>query len=114
MQPGTRLIQFGILFIIPSLVISCISLFRAELQVRTTKDYSSFSFICTILTGALNHQVAHHLFPGMIQSHYRKITPIIQETCNEFGIPYHTEKSFLAAFISHLKFLFHMGHQKNK
>ena len=56
--------------------------------------------------GALNHQTTHHLFPGVIQSHYPKITPIVAETCREFGVPYHyvdSTKKALGCHINHLK-----------
>ena len=39
---------------------------RAELQVAATQDYCTDSWFWTLLTGALNHQTAHHLFPGII------------------------------------------------
>ena len=47
-------------FLLNILVIS----FRAELQVRTTQDYCTDSWIWYFLSGGLNHQTAHHLFPG--------------------------------------------------
>ena len=56
--------------------------------------------------GALNHQTTHHLFPGIIQSHYRKITPIVVQTCKEFGIKYNyvdTTSEALACHLLHLK-----------
>ena len=56
--------------------------------------------------GALNHQTTHHLFPGVIQSHYPKITPIVAETCHEFGVTYHymdSTKKALGCHINHLK-----------
>ena len=59
-----------------------------------------------MFTGALNHQTTHHLFPGVIQSHYPKITPIVEQTCKEFGITYHyvdTTKEALGCHIEHLR-----------
>ena len=44
------------------------------MQVATTQDYATRSWFWTLVTGALNHQTTHHLFPGVIQSHYPKIT----------------------------------------
>ncbi len=37
---------------------------RAEMQVRTTRDYCTDSWLWYFLSGGLNHQTAHHLFPG--------------------------------------------------
>ena len=79
---------------------------RAELQVATTQDYATDSWFWTVFTGALNHQTTHHLFPGVIQSHYPKITPIVEKTCREFGLKYHhveTTKEALACHVNHLK-----------
>lgn len=59
-----------------------------------------------MFTGALNHQTTHHLFPGVIQSHYRLITPIVRKTCEEFGITYHyvnTTREALWCHIDHLR-----------
>lgn len=39
----------------------------AKLQVMTTIDYAHGSWLTTFLSGALNHQVVHHLFPNISQ-----------------------------------------------
>ncbi|EWM23212.1 delta-4 fatty acid desaturase [Nannochloropsis gaditana] len=36
----------------------------------------------------LNLQIEHHLFPGLSHSVLRTLTPVIQETCREFNIPF--------------------------
>lgn len=82
---------------------------RVELQVLTTTDYATDGWLWTILTGALNHQIAHHLFPGVIQSHYRYITPIVRQVCKEFGIQYNYDESLFDAIKNHFIFLFSMG-----
>lgn len=79
---------------------------RAELQIATTQDYATRSWFWTVFTGALNHQTTHHLFPGVIQSHYPKITPIVEEMCKEYGIKYHyveTTSEALHCHIDHLR-----------
>ena len=85
---------------------NCCVFSRAEMQVATTQDYATRSWFWTMFTGALNHQTTHHLFPGVIQSHYPKITPIVEQTCKEFGIKYHyvgTTTEALRCHINHLK-----------
>jgi hypothetical protein len=37
---------------------------RSENQVATTRDYATSSLFWFYITGGLNHQTAHHLFPG--------------------------------------------------
>ena len=78
------------------------------MQIATTQDYATDSWFWTVFTGALNHQTAHHLFPGVIQSHYMKITPIVKKTCEEFGVKYHyvdTTTEALGCHFNHLKVL---------
>ena len=82
---------------------------RAELQVATTQDYATNSWFWTVFTGALNHQTAHHLFPGIIQSHYIKITPIVKQTCEEFGIEYHSVETTSQALSCHVNHLWDLG-----
>ena len=43
---------------------SCISHHRAANQIAATSDYATSSLFWFYITGGLNHQTAHHLFPG--------------------------------------------------
>jgi len=80
-----------------------------ELQIRATSDYATDSWITTFMTGALNHQTAHHLFPGVNQFHYPAITPIIRRTCEEFNVPYHYQPNMFKAVGAHFNHLYTMG-----
>ena len=82
---------------------------RAEFQVSTTKDFATDSWFWTVFTGVLNHQTCHHLFPGIIQSHYPKIRPIVEQTCKEFGVKYNHTKSGPQAIGEHLGHLKKLG-----
>ncbi len=84
------------------------------MQVATTQDYATNSWFWTVFTGALNHQTTHHLFPGIIQSHYPKITPILAQTCKEFGLPYHCKNSFKEALGCHIGHLKNLGQNSKK
>jgi fatty acid desaturase/predicted heme/steroid binding protein len=81
----------------------------AEMQVRTTIDYGHGSWLTTFLTGGLNYQVAHHLFPGVCQLHYPQITPIILDTCKEFNVPYVVVPTYWDALLCHFRYLYRMG-----
>ena len=81
----------------------------AEFQVASTVDYATESWFWTVFSGGQNHQVAHHLFPGMLQTYCPQITPIIKKTCAEFGLDYYEIPSFWDALRSHLGFLKVMG-----
>jgi fatty acid desaturase len=82
----------------------------AEMQIMTTLDYAHDSWITTFLTGALNYQVTHHLFPYISQIHYPEIAPIIREHCKEYRIHYTVLPTFYDAFKAHLTYLAKMGH----
>ena len=85
----------------------------AEMQLASTVDYATDSWFWTVVTGALNHQVAHHLFPGVLQTYYPAITPIVRETCAEFGIQYYSLPSAWDAVCCHLGYLKIMGAAPN-
>ena len=51
-------------------------------------DYSHGDLFVTFLTGALNYQVAHHIFPCISQYYYPEITPLIIEVCEKYGLKY--------------------------
>ncbi len=76
----------------------------AEFQVASTVDYATESWFWTIFSGAINHGVAHHLFPGVLQIYYPQITPIIKKTCAEFGLHYYEIPSIWDALRCHLGF----------
>ena len=82
---------------------------RAELQVITTCDYCTDSWFWYIISGGINHQTAHHLFPDMAQGHYLWVTPLLEKTCKEFGIQYNCMKSFGEAWKKHIEYLKNMG-----
>jgi len=82
----------------------------AELQLSTTLDYGHGSYWTTVLTGALNYQVVHHLFPYISQLHYPALALIIKKHCKENNIPYHCLPTFGAALSEHFRYLSIMGH----
>jgi fatty acid desaturase len=84
----------------------------AEMQVRTTMDYAHGSWTTTFLTGALNYQVTHHLFPYISQIHYPAIAPIIRQHCKKYNIDYIVLPNFWEALKAHIQYLAIMGHEK--
>jgi fatty acid desaturase len=55
-------------------------------QVETSSTYGSF--VSGYLTGGLNHQVEHHLFPRMSSSWYPYIAPTVRRICEKHGVRY--------------------------
>lgn len=51
-----------------------------------------------------------YIYPsGILQSHYRWITPIIKQTCADFGLNYSEVDSFQEAYGLHYAYLKVMG-----
>lgn len=81
-------------------------------QMRTTSDFATGYPIINFLFGGLNFQVEHHLFPKICHVHYTKLAPIVKQTAEEYGLPYHSHKTFLGAIKSHMRMLKTFGTQK--
>ena len=82
-------------------------------QLYTTANFAADSPLAAFITGGLNQQVEHHLFPNICSIHYPKLAPIIRETAHEFGIPYLEYPTFVESFRSHVRFLKRVGREKN-
>jgi len=78
-------------------------------QLETTSDFANESRIFSWLVGGLNYQVEHHLFPNICHVHYRALSKIVKETAKEFGIVYHSHKTFANALSAHTKMLKQLG-----
>lgn len=78
-------------------------------QMATTTNYAPGSRLFSWLIGGLNYQVEHHLLPNVCHVHYRKLSKIVKSTAEEYGIPYHTKRTFFDAIVSHIKMLRKLG-----
>ena len=78
-------------------------------QMHTTADFSRKSPIANWFCGGLNFQVEHHLFPLICHVHYKHISPIVEETAKEFGVPFIENKTFAGALASHTRLLKRLG-----
>ena len=78
-------------------------------QMRTTANFANGSAIFSWLIGGLNYQIEHHLFPYICHVHYSKIANIVKKTAEEFSVPYHYHKTYIAALKSHFSFLNQLG-----
>lgn len=43
-----------------------------------------------LLSGNLDHQIEHHLFPDLPSNRYAEIAPEVQQVCERHGLPYNT------------------------
>lgn len=82
---------------------------RTEWQIVTSCNYAMKSKFVTWLTGGLNYQIEHHLFPDISHVHYPKIAPIVQKYCKDYGLRYNNLGSFWQAQVNHFEFLEELG-----
>ncbi len=82
-------------------------------QLLTTADFGHDNKILTWYAGGLTHQIEHHLFPDICHVHYPKLAPIVEQTAQEFGIPYIKNKGYFSALASHVKMLKKFGLQSD-
>lgn len=81
----------------------------AEHQVRTTANFAPDNLFVNWFVGGLNYQVEHHLFPRISHVHYPALSKIVQETCQEHGLPYYTYPTMTASMISHFRMMKALG-----
>jgi len=78
-------------------------------QMITTSNFAPRSKVLYWLIGGLNYQVEHHLFPNICHVHYKKLSPIVKETAEEFNVPYNSHSTFLGAIKYHTQLLKKLG-----
>ncbi len=78
-------------------------------EMMTTSNFATHNKFLTHLLGGLNFQIEHHLFPHICHVHYPALQKIVQETAQEYGLPYHHHPSFRAALHSHYLRLKELG-----
>jgi fatty acid desaturase len=61
-----------------------------------------------LLTGGLNHQVEHHLFPSMPRPHLRRARPIVRKFCADHDIRY-TETTLMGSYRIVIRYLNEVG-----
>ena len=78
-------------------------------QMNTTANFAPKNKLLTFYVGGLNYQIEHHLFQRVCHVHYPAIAPIVQQTAEEYGIPYLKNETFRSAIASHFRMLNQLG-----
>jgi linoleoyl-CoA desaturase len=78
-------------------------------QLHTTTNFGRKNRLFSWYVGGLNYQVEHHLFPGICHVHYRAISPIVEQTALEFGLPYKSKETFIEALRAHTVLMKKLG-----
>jgi linoleoyl-CoA desaturase len=74
-------------------------------QMKTTANFAVDSKLAAFISGGLNQQVEHHLFPNICSTHYPALAKIVRQTANEYDVPYLEYPSFWQALKSHARFM---------
>ena len=74
-------------------------------QVLASRSYATQSKFWFYITGGINLQVEHHLFPCLNHWVLPKIQPIVEQCCKDHGIPYTKSKTMLDGFKLHVSFM---------
>jgi len=83
----------------------------AKSQIIGSSNFASGSWLWNHLSGGLNHQTEHHLFPTICHVHYPKLHPIVKKTCEEYGVRFNSYSNFATAVGGHFGLLKKMGEQ---
>jgi linoleoyl-CoA desaturase len=81
-------------------------------EMETTANFGRKSVLLGWIIGGLNYQVEHHLFPNICHVHYKAISPIVESTAKEFGVPYKEYRTFFGAVASHIRLLKALGKEE--
>jgi|SRR5579863_9015575 len=74
-------------------------------QIESTADFCRGNALLTWYLGGLNYQIEHHLFPKISHVHYPALAPVVERSCERWGVRYSVHESVGAAIKSHLHFL---------
>eukprot|EP00210_Caulerpa_lentillifera_P002906 g2774.t1 len=78
-------------------------------QIEGTSNFAPGSWLWTNISGGLNYQIEHHLFPGMCHMYYPEIAPIVKRFCKEYGIKYSCYPTLLSALKGHFNHMKTIG-----
>ncbi len=78
-------------------------------QIQGTANWSSGSHLANFISGSLNHQVEHHLFPSMSVYLYPTIAPVVRKACEDHGLGYRDYPGFAAALAGTAGYLHELG-----
>ena len=76
---------------------------------EVTVNFARRNRVLTWLLGGLNYHKEHHLFPLICHVNYPAMSPVVEQTCREFGMPYKEYPSFAAGIAAHYRWLRQMG-----
>jgi fatty acid desaturase len=85
-------------------------------QVMTAQDFGAegaawHRVLCFFLSGGLNYQVEHHLFPTVNHCHHARLHPIVKQLCCKHKVPFGNMRGYAHALALHLEHTRAMAHR---
>ena len=80
-------------------------------QLLNTTNFAPGSRITSWFIGGLNYQIEHHLFPHVCHVHYPRLSKIVKDIAEKYGLPYNVQPTVYAALVEHGKMLKVLGKQ---
>jgi delta11-fatty-acid desaturase len=71
-------------------------------QVVTAQNFGINSYFCYYLSGGLNYQIEHHLFPTVNHCHLPALSRGVRMICEKHSVPYHLAAGYCDALIRHV------------
>jgi len=84
----------------------------AAKQVQSTANWGSGSHLWNFVSGGLNHQIEHHLFPSHSIYLYPLMSPVVKRVCEKHGLAYKNFANFPEAYIAMVTYLKDLGTDK--
>jgi len=81
----------------------------ASKQVMATANWKSGSMFWNWVSGGLNHQIEHHMFPSLSYFWYAPISAVVRQCALEHGLPYENFETFTDAWCAMHKYLKDLG-----
>jgi linoleoyl-CoA desaturase len=75
----------------------------------TSNNVNTNSYLVYLLTGGLNFQIEHHLFPSVNHCHLYKIKPIVKKLCKKYNISYQEYPTMISALKAHYQHIINMS-----
>ena len=80
-------------------------------QLLNTTNFAPGSKFTSWFIGGLNYQIEHHLFPQICHVHYPRLSKIVQQVAESYGLPYNVQPTVIKALAEHGKMLRTLGRQ---
>ena len=81
-------------------------------QILTSTNHGTDKTFNFVLSGALNFQIEHHLFPGINHCHHPYIQSIVQDLCKKYNIIYKNFNGYSDAFLSYYNHIIKMSEKE--